>query len=398
MTRTIAQGMLMAALAAPLFPAAWTDRNEYDLVLAIRAEAAPQKQLTLLDQWKSKYPKSELRQMRRELYLSAYQSLGDSERMLATAREMISEQPDDRVGAYWCVVLVPGARDASPDLWNAGEKAARLLLTAAPDSGEWQKQKASVELLARRALAWIQWQRGDYPAAETEFTSYLKKDGGNAEISAWYGMALAAQKAPEKVISALWQLARAGALGGPGALPDASKRQVTALAERVYISYHGDTEGLEQMRAASVANAFPPADFKLESAEAAAARKAEEELKRTNPQLALWMSIRKQLNAPDGEKYFTETLQAAPLPKMKGTVIRCTPEARPKEIVLGLSNGVTEEIVLKLSSPLSSGADPGAEIEFEGTAEAYSKDPFRLTVTTDKSKIYGWPENGAGRR
>jgi hypothetical protein len=61
----------LAALALPVKPAVgaaaakWTDRNEYDLVLNIRAEAAPQKRLALLDQWKAKYPKTELHARRR---------------------------------------------------------------------------------------------------------------------------------------------------------------------------------------------------------------------------------------------------------------------------------------------------------------------------------------------
>jgi len=398
MKATIVGAVLLAGLAAPVFPASWTDRAEYDLALAVRVEATAQKQLALLDQWKAKYPQSALRQVRRELYLSIYQSMGDNERILATAREMLAEEPNNLVGAYWGTALLPGAKDASRELWDLGEKAARQLLSGSPESGEWQKQKASVELLARRALGWIQWQRGDYGGAETEFTAYLQKDPGSAEVSAWYGMALAAQKNPEKTVLALWQLTRAGSLKEPGALPDGAKRQITALAERVYVSYHGDTDGLEQLRAASAAGAFPPADFRVESADAIAAKKAEEELKRTNPQLAAWMSIRKQLEGPGGEQYFAATLQPAPLPKLKGTVIRCTPEAAPAEVILGISNGVTEEVVLKMSVPLSSGADPGTEIEFEGNAESYSKDPFRLTVTTDASKVVGWPEKPAVKK
>ena len=58
-TCLIALAACAAASAAPA-PAKWTDRNEYDLVLTIRAEAAPQKRLALLDQWKAKYPKTEL--------------------------------------------------------------------------------------------------------------------------------------------------------------------------------------------------------------------------------------------------------------------------------------------------------------------------------------------------
>ena len=104
--------------------AKWTDRDEYDLVLNIRAEAAPQKRLALLDQWKAKYPKTELQQVRQELYLAAYQSLGDSPRMLAVAREMIAGGADNLVGLYWYTLLVPEAKEVSPDLLGAGEKAA----------------------------------------------------------------------------------------------------------------------------------------------------------------------------------------------------------------------------------------------------------------------------------
>lgn len=391
MKRILTRLLLVASAAAAAQAAVWTDRSEYDLVLTVRSEATAQKQIALLDQWKAKYPQSELRQVRRELYLAAYQSMGDSAHMLETAREMLSEQPDNMVGAYWCTVLVPGAKP-SPELWSAGEKAARKLLAGAGQSApEWQKEKKSAALLAHRTLGWIQWQRGDYEAAEKEFAAYLQTEKDSAEISAWYGMTLAAQKAPEKVAPALWQLARAGALKEQGALADSQRRQVNALAERVYVSFHGDSEGLDQLRAAAAPSAFPPADFRIASFAEITARKAEEELKRTNPQLALWLNIRKQLEAPDGEKYFTETLHPAPLPKLKATVIRGTPADKPTEVFLGLSNGVTEEVVLKVASPLPFPAEPGTEIEFEGTAEAFSRTPFQLQVLSDKSKIDGWP-------
>src|SRR5262249_19082354 len=131
-------------LVAVLQAANWKDRMEYDLVLDARAEAAPQKRIALLDQWKSKYPESEFQQQRRELYLAAYQSLGDSAKMLAVAREMLAAQPDNPVGTYWCVLLAPESRDASADLLAAAEKAAGQLLAG-------QKQP-ELEFLAHRTL------------------------------------------------------------------------------------------------------------------------------------------------------------------------------------------------------------------------------------------------------
>jgi hypothetical protein len=399
----------MAAIALPVEPAAgatakWTDRNEYDLVLTIRAEAAPQKRVALLDQWKAKYPKTELRQVRQELYLSAWQSLGDSPRMLAVAREMIAGGADNLVGLYWCTLLLPEAKEVSADLLDAGEKAARQLLTgldryfaaAAKPEGTppdiWPKRRGEAEFLAHRALGWIQWQRADYPAAETQFTTCLKQDPNRAEISAWLGAVLALDRQPANQVPALWHLARAASYRGGGGLPDVQRRQLGPVLERLYTAYHGESAGLDQLRIASVAAAFPPAGFDIESASAATLRKQDEELTRTNPQLASWMRIRRRLEAPDGEAYFAASMRNTPLPmRLKGTLVRATPGSKPGELVLGVGDAAAEEVILKLDTPFAHPAEMGTVLEFEGTIEAFTKAPFTLTVLSNQEKIEGWP-------
>jgi len=399
----------LAAIALPVKSAAgaaakWTDRSEYDLVLTIRAEAAPQKRLALLDQWKAKYPKTELQQVRQELYLSAWQSLGDSSRMLAVAMEMISGGADNLVGLYWCTLLLPEAKEVSPGLLDAGEKAARQLLAgldtyfaaAAKPEGMtpevWPKRRGEAEFLAHRALGWIRWQRADYPAAEAEFTTCLKQEPTRAEISAWLGTILVLDRQPANPVPALWHLARASSYRGGGALPDAQRRQLSPVLERLYTTWHGETAGLDQLRIASAADAFPPAGFDIESASAAARRKEDEELSRTNPQLASWMRVRRRLEEPDGEAYFAASLLHTALPmRLKGTLLRVTPAAKPGELGLGVGDATAEEVVLKLDPPLPHGAEIGTILEFEGTIEAFTKAPFTLTVVGSPEKIEGWP-------
>lgn len=388
----------------------WTDRGEYDLVLSLRAEASPQKRLSILDQWKAKYPATELRRARNELYFSAYQSLGDSPHMLEMAQAMLADQPDNLVGLYWCTLLVTQAKDATPALLNTSEKAARQLLDGlavyfSPDrkpasmaNDDWQKQRSAVELQAHRALGWIRWQRGDYAGAEQEFTISLQKNSSAAEISAWFGIVLALEKQPEKQVPSLWHLARAVSITGAGALPTAQRRQIDPLLERLYVSYHGETEGLDQLRSRSAEGAFPPADFNIDSAATIAARRQEEELNRTNPELAAWLRIRKRLEAADGEAYFSSTVLNSALPKLKGTLVRFSPPKKPDELVLGLSDPPSEEVILKVSPPFVNEAEPGTQLEFEGTAQSYSRDPFRLNVVVDQSKVTGWPEPPARNR
>ncbi len=371
--------MAICALAAN-----WTDRKEYDQVLNIRAEISPQNRLALLDQWKSSYPKSEFQQVRQELYLSTYQALGDSPHMLSVAGEMLAAQPDSPVGAYWFVLLLPEERAASPEQLALGEKASRQLLAGPKTAG-------SVELMARRTLGWIHWQRSQYTQAEEEFEKCLQLDPTAAGISAWLGTVMAAEQQPDKRVPALWQLARASAYRDSGALPDGLQRQFGEVLERLYTSYHGDTGGLDQLRSAAAAAPFPPAGFAIESVAAVALRKQDEELSRTDPQLAAWVRMRQKLEAPDGDKYFAETLHNSPLPKLKGALIKADPPGRPNELTIGVIDPAQAEIVLKLATEFPNDADVGTVLEFEGTVDSFAKSPFGLTVVSDPSKISGWP-------
>jgi len=362
----------------------WTDRKEYDLVLNIRAETSPQKRLGLLDQWKSEYPKSELGQARLELYLATYQALGDSPHTLSVAGEMLAAQPDNPVGAYWFTLLLPEEKSALPEQLAVGEKASRQLLADPKPAG-------GVESMAHRTLGWIHWQRSEYTQAEEEFQKCLQVNPTAAEISGWLGTVLATEQQPDKRVPALWQLARASAYQDSGALPDGLRRQSGEVLERLYTAYHGDTGGLDQLRSAAAAAPFPPAGFDVESVAAAALRKQDEELSRTNPQLAAWVRLRQKLEAPDGDKYFAETLHNNPLPKLKGTLIKADPPGKPNELTIGVIDPAQAEIVLKLATELPNDADAGAVLEFEGTVDSFVKSPFGLTVTTDPSKISGWP-------
>src|ERR1039458_7879468 len=147
-----------------------------------------------------------------------------------------------------------------------------------------------------------------------------------SQISAWLGTLMGLEQKPENRVPALWQLARAAAYRGNGALPDGQQRQIANVLERIYISYHGDNSGLDQLRNSAGAKLYPPQGFDIENAAAAALRKQDEELSRTNPQLAAWVRIRQKLESPDGEKYFADNLQGKPLTGLKGTLINADPD------------------------------------------------------------------------
>jgi hypothetical protein len=202
---------------------------------------------------------------------------------------------------------------------------------------------------------------------------------------------LAIEGQPEKRVPALWQLARAAAYRDSGALSDGLRRQYGELLERLYTSYHGDTGGIELLRTNAAASLYPPDQFEIETAAAAALRQQDEALTRINPQLAAWVRIRQKLESAEGDRYFADTLHNTALPKLKGTLVAAEPKGKPNQLTIAVLDPNQAEIVLQLATALPNDADPGTALEFEGTADAVAKGPFRLTLLSDPSKLSGWP-------
>ena len=138
----------------------------------------------------------------------------------------------------------------------------------------------------------------------------------------------------------------------------------------------------------------PPADFKVKTATEIAVEK-EEEFKKTNPQLALWMGVKKMLTAPDGAQYFESQMKGTAVPPLKGKVISAKPPVRSKELVVGVADPNTPEIKLKLDTPLKGKPEIGEEIEFEGVPSAFQPDPFLITFDMEVGQDQG--SDGAGR-
>lgn len=373
----------------------WTDRKEYDLVFNIRSESSPQKRLVLLDAWTKAYPQTPLAGARRELYLHTYEAMNDRVKMFEIAKQMQTDRAEDQVALYWLTVLTPQQPSTTENM-NLGESAAKGLLAsldagfasskkpASMSDADWHKQRVSVDVIAHQTLGWIDWQRGNLSAAEDEFTECLQKDAGNGEISSWLGIVEAVDN--NKQPKALWFLARATSKDLANPLSDDQRHQVNSMLENMYISYHGSLEGLDQLRKVSVSRPIPPPEFSVDPATVVNARRAEAELSTTNPELAAWLAIHRQLAAPDGDKYFAGDIQGKQLPKLRGTVLKATPPRAPREITLAMTQDNTPDVTLKLTVAMPRALSAGTLLSFEGTGDSFTKDPFLLVVNADSAQ------------
>ena len=399
----------------------YKDQQEYTLYDSATKEADANKKLALLNTWKEKYPDSDFKMERTQLFLTTYQQLGQPAKMIDAAKEMLAINPKEITALYWITFLAPTLPNTSADALDTAEKAANGLLVAEKPANvkdeDWTKAKSQTDAAAYTTLGWIAMQRKTNDVAEQNFKKALAINPNAAQVSYWLGTVIRAralaETKPERQSEALYDFARAATYDGTGALAPEGRKQIDAYLTKVYTALHGDTSGLAELKAMAKANAMPPPDFKIKTAAEIAAEK-EEELKKTNPQLALWLNIKGQLLSPDGQKYFDNSMKGAGLPggasgvtKFKGWLVSAK-EVKSKagrvtypELQVSMAGkDQPVDVTLKLvgadgttAAPLAGKPDVGVEIEYEGIADSFTKEPsFMVTFDVEKSKIVGLKE------
>jgi len=402
------------------------DQGEYDIFnQTIKDANNPAQQIKDLDTWTQKYPESDYKDDRLYYYIQAYNQTNQPAKVLEIGTQLMNRDlkqvfKDPKTGPQQVLTVLylmsvntlkPGV---SPELMASGEKAARMLQDyvgeyftaankpAATSDAEWAKTKNDVASLSKAVLVNLALRPGaeamtkyrsdknveNCKTAEAAYQKAAEQYPDSAAVAFGLGTAQVClyKVQPDKISSGLYEVARAVALD-PTLGGTADPKAIESYLTSTWNQYHGgDDAGLKQLKEAAKASATPPSGFKIKSATEIATEK-EEEFKKTNPQLALWMGIKKQLADAGGEQYFEGTLKNAAVPKLKGTVIEGKPACRSKEVLVGLSDPSHAEVSLKLDTALTGKPEAGTEIQWEGVPSAFSKDPFLLTMDTEKAKI-----------
>ena len=407
----------------------WKDRAEYDLVQAIQKEQTPAKKLELLNSWKEKYPTSAFVQMRNDLLIQTYAQAGQRDKVLTAGEEALQADPKDFTAMFLMALNVQLLTKPTPDQLASGEKAANGILAnesavfdpsrkpaSTPDAA-WAEGKTQADVLGHATLGWIALQKKDDATAEKELTTVLQEAPGastakqwpvdSAQVSYWLGTAYAhdaiQQKKPELYPQALFQFARAASLDqSQGGLPAASRQPLDTYFVNAFNRYHGqDAPELAKLRDLAKANAFPPQGWTLDDINTVKS-KNEEEFKKSNPSLALWMTLKTALTDQNGQQYFDSNMKGAEVPggaggaqTFKGKLISSKPALHPKQLVLAIADGTTPDATLDLDAALPGKADTGVELEFSGVPSSFTKEPFNVTFDVEKKKLVGWPGKDA---
>ncbi len=382
----------------------WKDRAEFDLYDTAAKEQTPAKRMETLNSWKDKYPASEFADVRQQMLMATYAQIGRPGDALAAAGDILGKDANNLQALSAALTAIFSIQNPTPDQLAIGDKAANQVLSnldtlfgadkkpATVSDADWTTAKKNMQILAQNALGYDAWQRKDLEKAEGEFSKSLQIEPNQGQVSYWLSSIILAERKPEKYSAALYHWARAASYDGPGSLNAQGRQQVMAGFQKTYSTHHGSAEGADKLLSDAKTAAVPPADFKIPSkADLARADFAkEEELKKANPQLALWKSLKEALTGAQAESYFESNMKGTELPEFKGKLIEARPETKPKELLLSVEDGMTPDVTLVLETPLAGKMDPGSEIGFKGTATKYTANPFMVTVEVPKNNISGW--------
>jgi len=399
MVRILTILLALATLAAwaqtqPQKPKQWKDAAEYAQYDAAQKAADPHQKITALDQWKAKYPETDYQRERLALYLQAYQQLGDVHNVVGMLNELLALNPKDQdvMKAILALILAPQYHDTGEPTLDNGARVAQAALAALGDPS------ANVPLatLAHTMLGWVAMNRKEHSVAAKEFLDSLHLDSGAGQVDLWLANELRAQKTADALSQAMFFYARAATYDGPGTLGPSSEKEIGEYLRKIYTGYHGaDDAGFTALLDLARVQAFPPDGFHIASSDEVAAAK-EEALKKADPQLALWLSLKKVLTGEGGQQYFDGNMKGSLVPggaegvqTFRGTLLAAKPAAKPKELVVAVADSSTPEATLKLDTPLTGAVEIGAAIEFAGVPQAFEIQPFMVTFDVERENVKG---------
>ncbi len=386
----------------------WKDRAEYDLYVKITQTQDPKARLDLLNQWQDKYPQTDYSAERKQFFVI---TLEHSRKPILASRQMaidkcsqiLKTDPKNFRAAYVVALWGPavGGTNPSPDLQTQVQTAAQAVIDNAPDAfdpskkparvsqADFDKAKSQTLGIAHNALAWVATSKKDTATAENEYKASLEANPDQGNIPAIYAKLLVDDK---KVPEGLFEYAHAGEYTGPGALPEATRKQLLDYFNKAYKDFHGSMDGADQMLTQAKTAAVPPAGLTVTSQAAQAQAQADETNKRiaSDPAFKIWYAIKQQLTGDQGDQFFNSNVKDAEVPggaegvkTFNGTVISIDPPDRPTKVVLGVEDPTKPDATLTFSKPLPASAldkiKIGQKIDFSGVADSYTKDPYMLT-------------------
>jgi hypothetical protein len=384
-----AQDSDQIALSGPEF-------NAYQLATT---QTDPKAKAAALESYLQTYPQSKVKNSMLDQLIDAYQATGDNDKTLSAASRLLQVDPNNMKAIFISVYIKKGQGAKTGDaqtLDDAATLARKGLVTpkpAATPDADWKKLTDTAYPIFHSALALdFIISKKDAKAAIDEYRQELMlypadatKSGPGLNDTFQLAEIYALKLTPPDAVNAVWFYARAVAFA-----PDSFKPGIEKKLDYWYKKYHGALDGLDDIKAQTAANLFPPGGAPVIKAAATPAEIAHTAV--AGELNTLNLSDREYVLAngvkEDADKVWAVMKdKATPVP---GIVIEATATVIKVAVSDDAKDAKVADFIVNLKAPLADKEIPVAgtvfglqgkgDAELDGTYDSYSQVPATATA------------------
>jgi tetratricopeptide (TPR) repeat protein len=373
------------------------DPAEYNAYMAALNTPDAAQRAAAMEAFVKQFPASIVKVDALEQAMAAYQKLGDTARVEATAVAILQFEPDN-IRALSIVTVLRRARATTPqaavELREPAEKGLRLLAEwKKPDAlsdDEYKKLRDQIIVIFNGADGFALLQAKDYAAARDHYLKSVALDPANLQDV--YQLSIACLEMSPLDVNGFWYIAKSINLAQGN---DAAQKSIAAYAGAKYRKFHGGNDGWDALVAAVAAQTSPPADFAKSIKPAPTpAELAVQAVKENDPatlSFSDWEFILGFRDASPENKQAAERIWKTVQDKQaNGTVKLRIPVKVISATASMLQVAITDDnqqanradLEVRLEAPLAPAQvpAPGATINVTGVLTAYTSKPFLFTM------------------
>ena len=409
------------------------DPAEFNAYQMATSQADPKAKAAAEEDFLTKYPQSSAKKAVLNDLLQVYQQIQDNDGILKTAARQLQLDPNDLGAIYFSVAIKKGqcAKSSDPatcdDMAALAQKGLSVSKAAGMSDDDWKKQTYAAFTTFHSAIALDDMVSKKDPAAAVEeykkelmmyeaadttrgpglvdslqlAQAYIKVQLVDAQAArdadakakaapTDTGLAAASKAANDKAnqdnVLACWFFARVWSFAPPNFKP-----QIEQQLEYYYKKYHGNLDGLNDVKTASAASLFPPASFNITPAPTP--QEQIHQVIATTPDLKSLALADKEMvlavgSKEDGDKLWS-LLQGEETP-VPGTVIESNANQIKVAVTEDAKSAKTADFIVNMKEPIPDKDIPavGSELkllkdggpELDGTYDTYTQVPPSATA------------------
>jgi hypothetical protein len=373
------------------------DPAEFNAYQLATTQTDPKAKATALESFLKTYPQSVVKKTVLDSLIDSYQALQDPDSTLSAASRMLQVDANNMKAILYSVFIKKGQCGKTQDAQTCDDAAALahkgLMATKSADvsDADWKTQIDAAYPIFHSTIALDDAiSKKDFKGAVSEYRTDLmlltpeqtKVPPGLIDV---LYLAEAYTKPDAKdLVQAVWFYCRAWNFA-----PDAAKAQIEQKIEYYYKRYHGNLDGLDDVKTASAATVFPPGTFVIKAA--ATPAEVAHNVVATTPDLNSLNLGDKEFILAAGAKEDADKLwallkdKATPVP---GIVIEASASVLKLAVTQDAKDAKTPDFIVNLKAPLADKDIPAVGFEYklqpntelDATYDSYTQVPATATM------------------